>query len=263
MSIPKIIHLCWFGRGAYSPLAKLCLESWSKFLPEYEIRLWNEDNYDVNCCSFSAKAYENKKWAFVSDYARLSLLYRYGGVYMDTDLEVIKDFSALLEGKRFVSSYIEGGLITAGFIACEAGHPFVKKLLDYYETESLKIDRGEEVRFVMNPLIYTEIAMEAYGFDPKAESFCNDEITVYPIDYFMAYKKVTYGSSYSHWRYRITDRTHTIHHDMSSWHKRNKIKKFIKDTVRFILPQNVYNSMKIKKNLSEMENRKNKNSEIL
>lgn len=256
MSIPKVIHLCWFGKGNYPQLAQLCIDSWKKFLPDYEIKLWNEDNFDVSCCGYTKKAYEEGRWAFVSDYVRLLILYQYGGVYMDTDLEVIKDFSQLLEGNKFVSSYIEGGLITAGFIASEPGHLFVKKLLEYYDNESEKISRNELVDFVMNPLIFTEIAIDGYGFDPKNEAFISDELTIYPLEYFMAYKKVTFGRSYARWRYRITKNTCAIHHDMASWHKRNKLKKFIKDSVRFVLPQRVYISMKIKKNLEAIEKRK-------
>lgn len=256
MSIPKVIHLCWFGRGKFPALAEMCIESWKKNLPDYEIKIWNEDNYDVNCCRYTKKAYEERKWAFVSDYARLDILYRYGGVYMDTDLEVIKDFSHLLNEKKFVSSYIEGGLITAGFIACEPYHPFIKEIIGYYDSESKKIEQNCDVNFVMNPLVFTETAIKKYGFSLTDNSFVNDEITIYPIDYFMPYKKITFGSSYGIWRYRITQNTYTVHHDMSSWHKSKKFAKIIKAGVRLILPQKTYISLKIKKNIEEIEKRK-------
>ena len=253
MSIPKIIHLCWFGKSDYPTLAKLCIDSWKKYLPDYEIMVWNEDNFDINICSYTQKAYEEKRWAFVSDYARLAVLYEYGGVYMDTDLEVIKDFSPLLAGERFVSSYIEGGIITAGYIACEPKHPFVKALLGYYDAESEKLKQGQDIHYIMNPLIFAKIAMENYDFRLTDQQFDNDEITIYPIDYFMPYKKIAFGSSYGHWRYHITQNTCTIHHDMSSWHKRGKLDKWIKGLVRLITPENVYISMKIKNNLLKIE----------
>ncbi|MBQ2904490.1 MAG: glycosyl transferase [Clostridia bacterium] len=259
MCIPKVIHLCWFGRGDFPKLAKMCIESWKKYLPDYEIKLWNEDNYDVNKCSYTKKAYKERRWAFVSDYARLDILYNHGGIYMDTDLEIIKDFTDLLEEKRFVSSYIEGGLITAGFIACEKNHPFIKKIIDFYDGESKKIENNQQIDYIMNPLIFTEAAIREYGFSLTDNSFENDVITVYPIDYFMAYKKVTFGTSYAHWRYRITKNTCALHHDMSSWHKRKKLTKLIKSTIRLVLPQNIYISMKIKKNLEEIEKRKMNN----
>lgn len=253
MSIPKIIHLCWFGKGAFPELAEICIESWKKNLPDYEIKIWNEENFDVNCCSYTKKAYEERRWAFVSDYARLVLLYQYGGVYMDTDLEVIKDFSKLLENKKYVSSYIEGGLITAGFIACEPHHPFVGEIIKYYDAESAGIDENKKTDFVMNPLIFTQEAVKNYNFKLTDKFFENDEITIYPLDYFMPYKKIAFGNSYGRWRYKITKNTCTIHHDMSSWHKSKKISKFIKASVRAVLFQNIYIAMKIKRNMKKID----------
>ena len=252
MGIPKVIHLCWFGKGKYPPLAEMCIESWKKYLPDYEIRIWCEDNFNVASCAYTKKAYEEKRWAFVSDYVRLYVLYEYGGVYMDTDLEVIRSFSHLLENRRFVRSYIEGGLITAGFLACEAGHPFVKNLLEYYDEESSKIEKNEKSDYVMNPLIFTRIAVKQYEFCIEDTEFYNEEITIYPMDYFMPYRKISFGESFSHWKFRITENTCTIHHDMSSWHKSGKINKLVKASVRLLLPQKIYTSIKIKKNLKRI-----------
>lgn len=252
MSIPKIIHLCWYGRGKYPELTEKCILSWKKVLPDYEIKIWDEDSFDIACCSFTRQAYAARKWAFVSDYVRLVALYQYGGIYMDTDLEVLKDFSHLLKSKKFVTSYVEGGLVATSFIASEAGHPFLKKLIEYYDCESLKIESGESISYVMNPLIFTEMAKDLYGFSLRCDSFENDYITIYPIEYFMAYKKFNFGSSYAHWRYKITKNTCTIHHDMGSWHKRNPLKKFFADCARLFLPQKIYLSMKIQKNEAEI-----------
>ena len=174
MSIPKIIHLCWFGKGAFPSLTEQCVNSWKKYLPNYEIKIWNEETFDVNICAYTQKAYEEKRWAFVSDYVRLWALYQYGGIYMDTDLEVIRDFSALLNGHDFVSSYVEGGLVATAFIASNEGHPFVKRLLEYYDSESQRIDCDQTIDFVMNPLIFTKIAIEQYGFQLTASRFFND-----------------------------------------------------------------------------------------
>ena len=256
MNIPKIIHLCWFGKGTYPPLAELCIQSWRNFLPDYEIKVWNEESFDVNSCTYTKMAYDAKKWAFVTDYVRLYALQQYGGVYMDTDLEVLGDFSSLLEGKGFVGSYIEGGLISAGFLASIPNHPFVNELLSYYDKESAKGDKGEVIEFVMNPLIYTQIAVENYGFSLREESFEKNDITIYPLEYFMPYKKLTFGTTFGHWRFRLTDKSYAIHHDMSSWHKRNPVNKFVKDCVRLFMPQKTYLSMKIKKNEAAIRERK-------
>lgn len=247
MSIPKIIHLCWFGRGEYPALAVKCINSWKQYLKDYKIMIWNEDTYDVFSSDYTSVAYNARKWAFVSDYVRLDVLSKYGGIYMDTDLEVIKDFSCLLENKRYVSSYIEGGLITAGFIAVEKNHPFINEMLRFYKTYKYINDDGS-LNMIMNPLIFTKTAIELYDFNIKADSFENDQITIYPLEYFMPYRKSIFGKNiYSHRKYIITGNTYAIHHDMGSWAKQKKISRAIKGIVRLLLPQKVYMQAKIEK----------------
>ena len=111
--IPKIIHYCWFGKNEKSGLINACIESWKKYLPDYEIVEWNEDNFNVNCCDYVKEAYESKKWAFVSDYARLWALYNYGGIYLDTDVEVLKPFDSFLSTKAFTGFEANDSPITA------------------------------------------------------------------------------------------------------------------------------------------------------
>lgn len=100
--IPKIIHYCWFGRGPLPELAQKCIASWKKYLPDYEIKEWNEDNFDVNIIPYTAEAYKAKKYAFVSDYARFWILYQYGGIYFDTDVEVIRPMDDIIERGNFM-----------------------------------------------------------------------------------------------------------------------------------------------------------------
>ena len=100
--IPKIIHYCWFGRNPLPESAKKCIDSWRKFLPDYEIKEWNEDNFDVNIIPYTQQAYEAKKYAFVSDYARFWILYHHGGVYFDTDVEVIRPMDDIIEKRPFM-----------------------------------------------------------------------------------------------------------------------------------------------------------------
>ena len=99
--IPKIIHYCWFGRGEKPEQAKKCIESWQKFLSEYEIKEWNEDNFDINSNQYVREAYESRKFAFVTDYVRLYAIYTEGGIYMDTDVEVIGNFDSFLHHQAF------------------------------------------------------------------------------------------------------------------------------------------------------------------
>ena len=100
--IPKVIHYCWFGRNPLPPFAVKCIESWKKFLPGYEIKEWNEDNFDVNIIPYTQEAYEARKYAFVSDYARFYILYHHGGIYFDTDVEVIKSIDDIIERGAFM-----------------------------------------------------------------------------------------------------------------------------------------------------------------
>ena len=95
--IPKIIHYCWFGGNPLPELAQKCIESWKKYCPDYEIKRWDETNFDLDCCDYVREAYQEKKWAFVSDYARFKILYEYGGVYFDTDVELIKPIDDIVE----------------------------------------------------------------------------------------------------------------------------------------------------------------------
>ena len=101
-SIPKIIHYCWFGRSPLPELAKKCIASWRKYFPDYEIKEWNEDNFDVNSILYTSQAYQAKKYAFVSDYARFWILYMYGGLYFDTDVEVIRPMDDIIQRGPFM-----------------------------------------------------------------------------------------------------------------------------------------------------------------
>ena len=100
--IPKVIHYCWFGRNPLPESAVKCIDSWRKFMPDYEIKEWNEDNFDVNAIPYTAEAYQMKKYAFVSDYARFWILYQYGGLYFDTDVELIKPIDDIVEKGPFM-----------------------------------------------------------------------------------------------------------------------------------------------------------------
>ena len=255
MSIPKVIHLCWFGRGEFPQLAIKCIDSWKQMLPTYTIRLWNEDSFSVDSVPYTKEAYANHKWAFVSDYVRLYALYHYGGVYMDTDLEVVKDFSPLLQGKKYVSSYIEGGLITAGFIASESKHPFIRNLLQYYEERHF-IGKDGSLDIAMNPLIFTATAMKLYGFDMTKRSFENQFICIYPLETFMPYRKTILNNTMNHSNYHITANTYAIHHDMGSWASPNPIKKTVKGIARLLMPEAVYLLIKRKRNAAIIEQQK-------
>lgn len=135
--IPKIIHYCWFGKGAMPELVQQCIESWKKYLPNYAMHLWNEDNFDVSTApQYVREAYAAKKYAFVSDYVRLWALEQYGGLYMDVDFEVYKPFDDLMEQYDAFAGY-EGSKrnpVMMGVLAAEAHHPWIQGMMHTYES---------------------------------------------------------------------------------------------------------------------------------
>ena len=134
--IPKIIHYCWFGRGPMPELAIKCIDSWKKYLPDYELRLWNEDTFDMNISPYVAEAYKAQKYAFITDYVRLWVLNNYGGIYMDTDVEVLKSFNDLLHLPAFTGYEKTKDTMfcpVTGIMASEAGGIWVTEQLEYYK----------------------------------------------------------------------------------------------------------------------------------
>lgn len=146
--IPKIIHYCWFGKGEMSPLEKKCLESWRIHCPEYEIKLWNEDNFDINFCDFSKEAYILEKYAFVSDVARFFALNKDGGFYLDTDMLLLKEINTFLELPFFVG-YESKNSINASIIGCEKNHYHVKNLLDIYKSITFSLENKVTIPSVL------------------------------------------------------------------------------------------------------------------
>lgn len=134
--IPKIIHYCWFGRGKYPPLVKRCIHSWGKTMPDYKLRLWNEDNFDINSIPYMKKCYEMRKWAFISDYVRLYALYNEGGIYLDTDVIALKTFDSLLNCNAFwgIEAVAEENYVfpESGVFGAVKGFHVIKEIMDYY-----------------------------------------------------------------------------------------------------------------------------------
>lgn len=205
----KYIHYCWFGNKPLPKLAKRCIKSWEKYLPDFEIKKWSEENVDLDECPFVRQAYDNKKWAFVADYVRTKVLKEYGGIYFDTDMEVIKDITSLLENETFL------GVEDSGFIA--VGVWYEKKKGAFLPTELLKIYKSMDTFDVNNlasisiPRLITKI-VEPFGFVNGSSNIqrLEQNISIYPREYFYPY-------SYNRDDNIFTDDTCMIHYYDASW----------------------------------------------
>jgi len=207
--IPKKIHYCWFGGNSLTDEAQKYINTWRKFCPEYEIVEWNESNFDVKENAYCREAYEAGKWAFVTDYVRLKVLYEYGGIYMDTDVEVCKNLDELLEYNA-VSGYESEKYIPTGTMAACAGNEWIETLLMDYENRHFLKDDGK-FDLTTNVVAITNITKEKYNIklDGKKKTFGNN-ICLLPFEYLCA-------KSYDSGKVMITNKTYTVHHFAGSW----------------------------------------------
>lgn len=218
MSIPKIIHFCWFGRGPKSELIEKCIESWKKYLPDYEIREWNEDNFNIDRYLYAKEAYEDKKYAFVSDVARFHVLYNYGGIYMDTDVEVLKNLDEFLNNRMF-AGYERTGLVNSGLIlGCERHHEIAKNMLMFYAKSHFRLANGRPnmttVCTIMTNMLTKKGIIDAAG-RPTDEN----QLSLYPTEYFDPY-------DYENDEMHKTDNTYTIHYYSMSWKSEKDMKVY-------------------------------------
>lgn len=215
--IPRKIHYCWFGGNPLPESAQICIDSWKKYCPEYEIVRWDETNFDVNTCTYTKEAYDKKKWAFVSDYARFWILYHVGGVYFDTDVELIKPIDDLLLRGPFMGVEVDykgtansDKLINPGLgLAAPPGLHLYKEILDYYQKlyfvmSNGRIDDTTVVKHMEKILRNHTLVQESN------EIIRCEEIFIYPKEYFCP---LDYGTG----ELNITSNTRSIHHYTATW----------------------------------------------
>lgn len=210
--IPKIIHYCWFGRGEKPELAKKCIASWKKYCPDYELREWNEDTFDITSNAFVKEAYDNKKYAFVSDYVRLYAIYNYGGIYMDTDVEVVRPLDEFLTHQAF-SGFETPESIPTGIMACEKGFPLFGEYLEYYRDRHF-VNADGSLDTTTNGKIMTTIT-EKYGLKKDGTFQVIDGYAIYPREYFCPLNDSTGVLE-------KTQNTATIHWFSKSWLPKRK-----------------------------------------
>ena len=206
--IPKIIHYCWFGGNSLPPLAINCIASWKKYLPEYEIIEWNESNFDFDMFPFAKEALENKKYAFISDVCRLYVLKEQGGIYMDTDVEVLKPLDVFLNKTAF-SGFENDDFVPTGIMATEKGSVWASEMLAYYNNRSFVKECGA-LDTTSNTFIITQL-MKEKGFKMN-NTFqeIKGYVTFYPNDYFCP-------KSYKTGNIELTENSYCIHHFAKSW----------------------------------------------
>ena len=206
--IPKIIHYCWFGGGDKPELAVKCIESWKKYLSDYEIKEWNEENFDITQNQYVREAYENRKFAFVTDYVRLYAIYTEGGVYMDTDVEVIGSYDLFLHHHAF-SGFETDGNVPTGMMAAEKGSIWAKELLDQYKNRVFVKPDGSFDMTTNTTVITNYMLHKGLILNNQYQDF-PELCTMYPADYFCPKDHRT-GII------RCTKNTTCIHHFAGSW----------------------------------------------
>lgn len=211
--IPKIIHYCWFGGKPLDKLGQKCLNSWRKYFPDYEIKEWNESNFDVNSCRYIKEAYNAKKWAFVSDYARFKILYEYGGFYFDTDVEVIRSFDDILSKGNYMGSERVCDNVNPGLgMAVAPGLGIIKEIIEDYEQSSfVKTDGTYDLTTIVER---TTKILKRHGLDSSDKIQTVDNISIYPPEYFCPINMDT-------GKLTITPNTHSIHRFAGSWEKKS------------------------------------------
>lgn len=210
--IPKIIHYCWVGDAPKPQSVLYCIESWKKYCPDYEIREWNEENYDFSKNEYMRQAYEAQKWGFVPDYARLDIIYQYGGVYLDTDVEIIKSFDALLEKRAFMGFENTGDgefFVNCGHgFGAEPHHEIIRAARDLYE--SLQFINEDHTYNLLPSPNYTTQTLRKYGLTQDDKDQNLPDMVVYASD-VLCPKNFRTGIIHQ------THRTVSIHHFTASW----------------------------------------------
>lgn len=220
--IPKIIHYCWFGGAPKSPFIKKCMQTWKERLPDYEWKEWNENTFDINSIPFVREAYKEKKWAFVADYVRLYALYTEGGIYMDTDVKVIKPFDEFLKYNFFSShekydffydeeeqnkldknkrlkngfKYIEGFGVLSAIMGSVPSLPYLKDCLSYYKNLEFNLDKKHINNYIIGKHLSYIMSKYGYRFDDVTQHL-KDEMIIFPSDVFVGNMQFLNKNSYA------------------------------------------------------------------
>lgn len=219
--IPKIIHYCWFGGKDLPKLEKRCLESWSRILPDFTIKRWDESNFPIEDYPFAKDAYAKKKYAFVADVARLHALFYEGGIYLDTDVEVIKSLDDFLK-YNLVMGFETDNVIQTGVICACKSNRTIKNMLDYYATLS-EFDPASGGD-VANSALFADMFRQI-GINLQNRNFFSEELVLFSSEYFCPINQAT-------WEISPTNNTYCIHYLSGSWlPKKDRISRKLKSLI--------------------------------
>ena len=223
--IPKIIHYIWVGENPLPKLAIECIKSWNEKCPDYEIKLWNEENLSIEECLFAKQAYDNRKYGFVTDYLRLKVVYEHGGIYLDTDVEVLKSFNELLSLEAFFGFENDEHIATGLGFGAKKGCVLLRELMNQYENTSFVKDDGTFDMIACpqrDAVIFKKFGLKSGNMLQEING-----ITFFPSEYF---SPINYTTGIK----KVTNNTFSIHHYMASWkdekeiHRNNIRKRLVK-----------------------------------
>ena len=225
--IPKTLHYCWFGNNPKPKLAEKCIKSWKKQCPNFELIEWNEENFDINSSPlYVRQAYEEKKWAFVADYVRLWALTRYGGIYLDTDVELVKPVDKFITHRAF-SGFEDGKHIQTGIIASEKGFSLFVELMHYYD-DAVFVKADGSYNLTTNVTLFTIFCIE-HGLIQNNKYQEIEDIAIYPSEVFSPL-------NIENGRVKRTNETVAVHWFDGSWHTKDE-KKEVEKGQRYIRKQ--------------------------
>ena len=228
--IPRIIHYCWFGNKPLAWDAKKCIKSWEKYCPDYEIRQWDEENFDVSCHPYIEKAYEAKYWAFVSDYARLKIVHENGGIYLDTDVEILRNLDDLTINSFYIGCAQDGYISSGLGFGAEKGSHIVKNILSQYDYLNF-----DQKNLITCPVMETRY-FKKLGWQEKDSIQNIAGAVIYPPEYF---DPISVGNK----EILISDKSFSIHHYASSW--QGRLVKTRRKIIMFLGTENIEHLKKI------------------
>ena len=225
--IPKKIHYMWFGSKDLPENLQRCVDSWKKYCPDYEIIRWDESNYDISKCDYMRQAYEVKKWGFVPDYARLDIVNTYGGIYLDTDVELIRPLDEFLKFDLFCGfesqKFVAFGLGFGG----KANHPILQEMMEVYDKIKF-VNKDGSLNVIASPVYQTEVLVK-HGLQQNGRSQKHENFVVFSKEYFAPINSYGFGT--------VTENTYSIHQYAATWfsEKQKLEKKKIEESYQFVM----------------------------